>query len=438
MVRIIRIEWRQAIFMNRILCIATLLMASGTPLASETLLTSDTSLAPGTLLASGMPLASDTLLPSILVLLRAPGISFVSGYRFSDTASPSKFAAPLGAAGQVARLSANSLLAQSSSSASPTTSTPAPASDSTFAESRRLVQQGKFDEGLAKLQQIAKANPNTPGLNHELGIAYYKNKDFIKAIDALTKATTEDPEDKEGLQLLGLSNYLGGRPAAAIPVLEKVQGWYPRANVDAAYILGIAYMQTSNYPEARKSFARMFEVAPDSAAAYLFTARILLRQEYDPVAEEYAQKAIALDPKLPLAHFFLGQLYLYKSRIPEAITNFQQELVINPAHAETYYKLADAYSRIQKFDDAQRVLQHSIWLDATSTGPFILMGKVLEKKGEPELAATALKRALTMDPNNSITHHLLGQAYQDMGKTEDAERERNLAQQLKEASEAKH
>jgi tetratricopeptide (TPR) repeat protein len=72
---------------------------------------------------------------------------------------------------------------------------------------------------------------------------------------------------------------------------------------------------------------------------------------------------------------------LYKSRIPEAITEIEKEKAINPAHAPTYYKLADAYSRIQKFDDAERLLQRSIWLDATSTGPYILMGKVLEKKG---------------------------------------------------------
>ena len=66
-------------------------------------------------------------------------------------------------------------------------------------------------------------------------------------------------------------------------------------------------------------------------------------------------------------------------------------------------------------------LQRSIWLDATSTGPYILMGKVLEKKGEFELAVRALQRAATMDPNNPITHHLLGQAYRDMGKKEEAE-----------------
>jgi tetratricopeptide (TPR) repeat protein len=313
---------------------------------------------------------------------------------------------------------------------------PSDSATAAFAEPQRLLQQGKNDEAVAKLQELAARNPGMPGLEHELGIAYYKSGEYMKAIDALGKAVHDDPKDNEAVQLLGLSNYLGGRPAEAIPLLERVQGWYPRANVDASYILGICYIQTKDYPHARQSFARMFEVPPESAAAYLVTARMLLRQEFDPIAEEYAQKAISLDPKLPLAHFFLGQLHLYKSKIPESIADFQQEIAINPGHAETYYKLADAYSRVQKFDDAERLLQRSIWLDATSTGPYILMGKVLEKKGEPELAVRALRHALTMDPNNSVAHHLLGQAYLDMGRSDDAERERQLAQQLQSAQDS--
>jgi len=35
-----------------------------------------------------------------------------------------------------------------------------------------------------------------------------------------------------------------------------------------------------------------------------------------------------------------------------------------------------------------------------------------------------------MDPNNPMTHHLLGQAYRDMGKKEEAEIELQLAGQL--------
>jgi tetratricopeptide (TPR) repeat protein len=237
--------------------------------------------------------------------------------------------------------------------------------------------------------------------------------------------------------LLGLSYYLANRPADAIPPLERVQTWFASANVDAAYILGICYIQTQDYPHARAAFAKMYGVPDESAASYLFTARMLLRQDFSPVAEEYAQKAATLDPKMPLVHFLLGELNLYHSKFPEAVAEFRKELTLNPGYAAGYYKLADAYYHMQNFEEAEKLLQRSIWLDATSTGPYILMGKVLEKKGETELAVRALQRALAMDPNNPVTHHLLGQAYRDMGRTQDAERELNAAAQLEEHQNAR-
>ncbi|PYU84813.1 MAG: hypothetical protein DMG50_03365 [Acidobacteria bacterium] len=309
--------------------------------------------------------------------------------------------------------------------------------DPAFAEARRLSQQAKFDEAIAKLEALATNDPNLRGLAHELGVTYYKKSDYLKAVASFKKALEEDPGDNEAVQLMGLSYYLAGRPGEAIAPLEKVQTWYPSSNVDASYILGICYLQTKDYPNARKAFAKMFAVPADSAASYLFTARMLLRQDFGPVAEEYAKKAVEMDPKLPLAHSLLGELYLYKSRMPEAVEQFQKELELNPGEAAVYYKLADAYSRLQKYEEAERLLQRSIWLDATSTGPYILMGKVLEKKGETALAVRALQRAIAMDPNNPMPHHLLGQAYRELGRTEEAERELKLAEQLQIHQDAK-
>ena len=331
-------------------------------------------------------------------------------------------------------VSSTLLVAQTPATKPATASTPqatsAADSNAEFAEARRFSQQGKYDEAIDKLQALAAKTPKPAGVSHELGLAYYKKADYLKAAEYLKQATVENPDDKEAIQLLGLSYYLAGRPAEAIPYLEKVQTWYPHANVDASYVLGTSYIQTRDYPNARKAFATMFDVPPESGAAYLVTARMLFRQEFLPIAEEYAQKAIAADPKLPLAHQLLGEVHMYMSKIPEAISDFQQELAINPANPAVYYKLGDAYSRVQKYDDAERQLQRSIWLDASSTGPYILMGKVLEKKGEPMLALRTLQRAANMDPNNPMTHQLLGQAYRDMGKSEDAERELKIAEQL--------
>jgi tetratricopeptide (TPR) repeat protein len=309
--------------------------------------------------------------------------------------------------------------------------------DAAIAEARRLAQQGKFDEAIGQLEMLATKEPDLRGLPRELGIVYYKKGDYLKAISNLKKALEENPGDSEGIQLIGLSYYLAGRPAEAIAPLEKVQTWFPSANVDAAYILGICYMQTKDYASSRKAFAKMFAVPADSAASYLFTARMMLRFDFDVVAEEYAKKAVELDPKLPLAHSLLGEIYLFKSRIPEATEQFQKELELNPGEAAVYYKLADAYTRSQKYEDAEKLLQRSIWLDATSTGPYILMGKVLEKKGESALAVRALQRALAMDPNNPIPHHLLGLAYRELGRTEDAEHELKLSEQLQNRADGK-
>jgi len=36
-----------------------------------------------------------------------------------------------------------------------------------------------------------------------------------------------------------------------------------------------------------------------------------------------------------------------------------------------------------------------------------------------------------MDPNNPMTHHLLGQTYRDMGRKEEAETELKVAEELR-------
>src|SRR5579885_122899 len=70
-------------------------------------------------------------------------------------------------------------------------SLPSAPSGSAFETPRRLLQQGKNDEALAQLNQIAAENPNLKGLSREFGVAYYKTGDYLKAIDSLQKAVAE-------------------------------------------------------------------------------------------------------------------------------------------------------------------------------------------------------------------------------------------------------
>ena len=73
------------------------------------------------------------------------------------------------------------------------------------------------------------------------------------------------PQYGDAWAALGDLYLWSGRPADAIPLLERVQAWFPVANVDAAYILGQCYIQTKDYPHARQAFAKMFALQPESA-----------------------------------------------------------------------------------------------------------------------------------------------------------------------------
>src|SRR5712672_2299937 len=147
----------------------------------------------------------------------------------------------------------NQALGQSSAGQAPSPVMEAPQSkqtsslDSVYGEALRLSQQGKFDEALSQLQALAADQPHAKGLSRALGMVYYKKSDFLTASAKFKTALEEDAGDAEAIQLMGLSYYLAGRPAEAIAPLEKVQTWYPNANVDASYILGICYIQTKDY-----------------------------------------------------------------------------------------------------------------------------------------------------------------------------------------------
>jgi len=300
-------------------------------------------------------------------------------------------------------------------------------------EVEALLHAGKADEAAAKLQPYLAAHPESLRGQRDRGLVAYARSDYGAAIPDLQNAVSRDPNDREATQLLGLSYYILGRATAAIPLLEKVREWFPSAHLDASYYLASAYLQVRRYDDARAAFAQAYGIPADSAGADLLAARMLLRQEYEPVAEEYARRALAKNPKLPLAHFLVGEIYLFKADTPKAIEEFEAELNMNPAHAPTYVRLADAYVRASRFDDAERVLSRAIYLDSTSSAAYMLLGRVLLRKNDPARASAALQRAVALDPNNYQAHHQLGQALMAMGKRPEAEAELQRAQELQNA-----
>jgi tetratricopeptide (TPR) repeat protein len=302
---------------------------------------------------------------------------------------------------------------------------------------RREINTGHPDQALKDIADLRQKQGNFPGLSALEGLAYYAQDNLKSADAAFAQALAESPGDTESAQMRGLTLVRLGRPADAIPLFESARDQDATGKADPNYALALCYMDLRRYDDARHAFAAQYSFPPDGAEAYLLTARMLLRREFLPVAQTFAEKSIALEPTLPLAHELLGEIALAGNHLDDAIAQFEQERAHNPLEGIIYDRLGDAYIRAGKYDEAQRSLQEAVLLEPNSTGPYILLGKALLKKNDPLGAATYLEHAVQMDPANYMSHNLLGQAYRSMGRHDDATRETETAQKLQNANEPK-
>ncbi|HVT99912.1 MAG TPA: tetratricopeptide repeat protein [Acidobacteriaceae bacterium] len=305
----------------------------------------------------------------------------------------------------------------------------APASADNLAKAHEDLQQNRPDQAIALLEQMRAMQPVPKGVDRELGLAWYRTGKLAEARAAFQQAMTEDPQDIEAVQMEGLTLYRLGQPAAAIPYLERVRQWTPDAGTDANYVLGLCYLNANRSDDARKAFAAQFGVPPDSGAAWMLLAAMLQKASLPRQAAPAAQKALDLEPNLPSAHLLLGEVALLDSNIDGALQQFEAEQKVNPNSAVVYERMGDAWLRIGKLDLAQQSLTRALSLDTSSTGPFILMGRVLLRRQDARTAIMYLQHAEKMDPGNYITHASLAQAYRMAGQDDEAKRENDLAAQ---------
>jgi tetratricopeptide (TPR) repeat protein len=272
------------------------------------------------------------------------------------------------------------------------------------------------------------------GATHQAALAAYRQHKFADAASQFSEAVkAEDPgsaEYGESVLLLGMSLYLQSKYADAIPWLEKAvagKGSTP----EAAYMLGNACILTQQTDKAVKAFAKLFQVGSDSATAHLTTARMMMHQDLAGEAAKQAKLALEIDPKIPGAHFLLGEVAIYQADIEGAVVDLRKEIEINPSFAMAHYRLGDAYTREERWDEAQGPLERSVWLNPNYSGPYILLGKVYLKRKELANAEGVLRHALQLDPQNPTAHYILGQALMQDGKPDDAKKELARWQELK-------
>ncbi len=149
------------------------------------------------------------------------------------------------------------------------------------------------------------------------------------------------------------------------------------------------------------------------ARAYRGYVNIGAQQEtYIAKAEEYAQKALAIDPKFSGAHTVLAFLYCFKD-VREAIRQYRTALALNPNDSNALFGLVMLYQDSGKLSAAGPLIERYKQVNPLDPGNFTLQGFSSLLDGQFDQALTSFRKWYQSDSENPAAafYYALGLAY---------------------------
>ncbi|MBI3800766.1 MAG: tetratricopeptide repeat protein, partial [Deltaproteobacteria bacterium] len=192
--------------------------------------------------------------------------------------------------------------------------------------------------------------------------------------------------------------------------------------------------------QRRQMFEKAIELDPQYAAAYASLSNTYWIEWFvgwsqDPQTLkrgfELAQKAVALDDSLPIAHSILGFVYLIMKQHDKAIAEAERAIALDPNFADGYATLATILGPAGRPEEAIRVAQQAMRLNPHYL-PWYLnaLGMAYLSAGRYEEAIAPLQQAISRNPNDWAAHVNLAVVYSELGREEEARAEVAEAQRI--------
>jgi tetratricopeptide (TPR) repeat protein len=334
-----------------------------------------------------------------------------------------------------------------------------------YAEAKSAEASGDVTNAIAKYQEILKLAPRLGAAYNNLGLLYFKQRDFEKAAHILQEGLRVDSKMQSASALLGISFYQLGRYSEAKAPLEKALTANPEDN-NAELFLARALIRLEDHSNAAEHLQKLARREPDNQEVWY-----LLGQVYMHLSEQSLAKMNAIDPNSVLAHEMSGEIMASMKNYDGAVVEFKKAVEMAPQQAGTHYELANAYWILGDWDAASAEFQAELANDphncmaqwklgnillqqnarpdealsdideALSTCPTLTQARVdraraLLKLNRNQDALPDLEAAVKASPEEPTIHFFLAQAYRALGRAQDAKSELQAFSKLEENARA--
>jgi adenylate cyclase len=141
-------------------------------------------------------------------------------------------------------------------------------------------------------------------------------------------------------------------------------------------------------------------------------------------AFELAQRAATLDDSLPLPHWVLSRVYLWKKQHEQAIVEAERAIALDPNEAEGYVALGITLASAGRPEEGIRLIEKAMRLNPHHPPLYLHnLGFAYREAGRYEEALVPLKKVITLNPNFALSHLNLAACYAELGRLEEAQAE---------------
>jgi tetratricopeptide (TPR) repeat protein len=298
-----------------------------------------------------------------------------------------------------------------------------------------LMNDGQSEAALEQYKVIADANPEDAQTYVRIAEIYRRSGKFDLALENLKKAQSMVPDSIDVPYNLARVYQAQGRYDDAAQILqdllkktEKPDNYtQPEKNNRSVFLelLGSVYRDNNNSQLAIETFRKMLTLGDENAErGYQQIIDTYREARQWQQATDTAKEAVQ---KLPNDR---GLKMVYASQLADmgqAEAGLQQVKALlkgKPEDREVYITLAQMYSRLKRWPDAQESLDRA---EQVSSKPedkqyvYFLRGSMYERQKKYDQAEEMFRKVLSSDPDNATALNYLGYMLADRGvKLEEA------------------
>ena len=174
--------------------------------------------------------------------------------------------------------------------------------------------------------------------------------------------------------------------------------------------LARALVKNGRLADALAALRRAVGITPNVAEYRELLGLVLQATERADEAHAELRRAVELDPNRPLARFRLGVSLAERGAVQEALVEMDRAHALDPASTEYARELGRVATLARDLETARRASEHVLTLEPDDAVSHVVLGTTWELEGWMDRAEELYRRALDLDPDQVLPYYKLARA----------------------------